>query len=622
MAGAGHLRPLGRSLVLVARAAPRELLRLSLLNLAFGAGPAVILLLSKVVIDEVARLVQDGTGTGPGEVFGNPTLLWSVVAFVVINVLLDSAETLAGLEIASLRDRLAGRVKWLIYDKVANFEDIALFEDPERLNTLVLAEQSIPKLQRMALTLGNLLTGLFVLIPVLVLSATLVWWVPVVIFVTAIPSIWVQLRYEEIGWSVERAQAGSARRMSLLGRVFTGPEYAKELRLFRLQPHLLGGWRSLFWSTFAEMRRVRKRGALLIAGWSLIGGLGAGLPYVYVVSMAAQGRLSLGDLALYAGLVFEMRRSLYVLVGNAADLQEIALGSSAVFRLLDLQPQLTAGPGVPAGGADGAGDPGRRCTLEVRGVSFSYPGDDRRVLTAVDLSARTGEMVVIVGENGAGKTTLAKLLCRLYDPQEGAIRWCGTDIRALDLAAWRDRIAMVNQDYARFPATVRENIGFGQVSALDDQAAIEAAADRAGLRPAIRRWPAGLDTPLSKQLEAGVEPSGGQWQRIGIARALVRHHTSDLLILDEPTASLDAKAEYEIFRILRAMARDKIAIVISHRLALARTAHRIVVMEHGRVVETGTHDELMAAGALYHALFTRQASSYTAADEKGVPVGD
>ena len=232
------------------------------------------------------------------------------------------------------------------------------------------------------------------------------------------------------------------------------------------------------------------------------------------------------------------------------------------------------------------------------------------MLKGISLAIRPGETVAIVGKNGAGKSTLVKLLCRLYDPQEGSILWSGADIRSIDLETLRRNIAVVMQDFAQFPTTARENIGFGRLEGLHDDAAIASAAQSSGLTSLLESLPDSLETPLTKQLENGTELSRGQWQRIALARALFRRPQASLLILDEPTAAFDPDIEYEFYRLFREMARGRTAIFISHRLALARTADRIVVLDEGEIAEIGAHEELMQTGGLYSRMFKLQASGY------------
>jgi ATP-binding cassette subfamily B protein len=613
---------LTRGLRLIVQVAPGELRRLALLKLVFGAGPAVLLYLGKSVIDETARRTVPAA---PADVLGtflsSPALLWSVVGFVAVHIVLDAADTTSVFQVTSLRDRLSGEIKARLYAKVAGFQDLALFENPELLDLLHLAQEGIPKLQQLALIVGNLLTGLFVLLPIVPLAFSIAWWVPAVIFLTALPSVWVQLRYEGRSWSIQNAQAGLVRRIGIQERVLTGQEYAKELRLFGLQHYFLDGWRVLFWSALTEMRAVRHRGTLVVIAWSALSGLGAGLPYAVVVLAALSGRYSLGALALYAGLIFEVRRSLFIVIANMTNLQGSALGAAAIFRLLDLSTPHSQPHLAPHGVDEVVADPPRPWgELRLRGVSFTYPGSETQALNGVDLTIRTGEIVVLVGENGAGKTTLAKLLCRLFDPTEGQILLDGRDTRTINLDTWRERLAVVMQDFARFPATVRENVGFGWLPKLADDAALWQVTRRAGMAAALETFPTGLDTPLTKQFEGGTELSGGQWQRVAIARALLRQPEAELLILDEPTAALDPQTEHEVFTTFRQMVEGKMAVIISHRLGLARMADAVAVLEGGRIVEVGAHDELMRLRGRYHAMFTRQADSYLApATPKAAP---
>lgn len=610
------LRVLSRMLVLTGRAAPLELRNLLLANVIIGAGPAVLLYLGKRVIDETIALAGEQTSiTSYDAILATPALIWSIAGFIIVNILLDSVDTLRIFASTALRDRVLGTVKSRIHRKIAEFEDIALFESPELLDTLQLAQQSLPRFRQLSTALTEVTTGLFVMIPVLALSFSIAWWVPVVIFCSSVPSIWVQMHYGEQYWSIERSQTLQLRQLGIYERVLTEPNYAKDLRQLGLQQFFLNRWNWLFWKAFEETRQVRQRGSFVVIAWSALTGLGTGLPYLYVVAAALNGRYSPGDLALYAGLVFQVRRSLYALLGTTTNLQEIALSATAFFQLLDLKATLQR---VQLLGAETAvTTPQHRDAaheIAITDVSFAYPSRDSWAIQNINLKIRSGELVIVVGENGAGKTTLAKLLCRLYDPQNGAIRWAGKDIREFDLATLRREITVMNQDYARFPATLRENILFGALDQKADDNAILQVAEAAGLGPMLGGLPRGLDTPLSTELEHGIDPSGGQWQRLALARALLRQPQSKLVLLDEPTAALDPKTEHETFGIFREMARDKITIVISHRLALARLAHRIVVMERGRIVEMGTHELLMKQQGVYYELFMRQASSYLPED--------
>jgi len=279
---------------------------------------------------------------------------------------------------------------------------------------------------------------------------------------------------------------------------------------------------------------------------------------------------------------------------------------------LDLQPQLSRSQNFPVNGKNSphyAVKPSQK-GIEIENLSFIYPNSDRPILQDINLTIHPNEMIVLVGENGAGKTTLAKLLCRLYDPSGGAIIWNGQDLRSLPLEELRSRIDVVMQDYARFPTTVRENVAFGDLLKMQQDKDIKEAIAEAGLTRVIEKLDRGLETLLGRQLEGGVDLSGGQWQRLAIARALLRLSQTELIILDEPTANLDPKTEHEIYNIFRTLAKGRIAVIVSHRLALAKLADRVVVLEQGQIIEVGTHDELMALGGQYHLMFSRQASSY------------
>lgn len=607
------LQALRRSLWMVFQAAPIELRNLTLINLLTGAGPSISLLFGKIIIDEASRIIQSGTFTEGtiqesfAQLLAQPKLAWAIAITVVLNLIVDSINSVDTALFASLRDRVQGYAQGKVLDKVANFDDIALFETPDLLNLLELANKGIQRIQRLSFIVAATLMGVFTFIPSILVSLSVEWWVPLLLLASSIPSIVVEMKHHKKSWRVEETQASVTREMDIYARVLTGEAYAKEVRLFSLQSVLLNRWRGLFARMFGTMEQVRRDGALAVMLWALISGVGVALPYVYVIAGVLQGRYTLGDLALYTGIILQVRRSLYILIGNTGDIYDVALASSPIFQLLDLEPQLHSGAAFPVSKLEVR--PSEQ-GIQLHGLSFCYPGSEKPTLNRIDLQIHPGEMIALVGENGAGKTTLAKLLCRLYDPTEGRITWNGQDLRQLQLDSLRSRIAVVMQDYARFPATLRENVGWGYLPKLEEDHAIDAALQDAGIDYVVNELAQGLETPLGKQLEDGVDLSGGQWQRLAIARALMRLSEAELLVFDEPTAALDPKNEHEIYRIFKTIAQGRMAVVVSHRLALAKMADRIIVLEHGKIVEAGTHEALMEQGERYYTMFTRQASSY------------
>jgi ATP-binding cassette subfamily B protein len=637
---------LRRGIWLIFQAAPIETRNLILLNIISGAAPSAVLFLDKLIIDEVSRLLlQTKTAEPVALLLSQPLLLWSVVGVLSLKLIDDSLEKLNSFAGTSLRDRVQGAVEGKVLEKVANFNDIALFENPELLNIVELAKAGVKQIQQLAFRFTFTITAIFTFIPSIGLAATIAWWVPLLMLISSSPSIYIQRKYSRIIWRVQRKQAKISREMNLSSQVLIAEEYAKELRLFNLQRLWFDRWQGQFLQFFTEMQNIRKKGAIAVLLWSMFSRIGLALPFIYVIIGALAGRYTLGDLALYSGLIVRVEESLMILIDNSNNLYDISLSITPIFQLLDLKPQLHSPQPVLKDSKHDSDRPNLRTPIaesafvdentrldsltlannqiaglpstipnkigiQIKDLSFCYPGSSKSTISGMNLTINPGEMLVVVGENGAGKTTLGKLLGRLYDPTEGSIEWNGKDLRNYPLEEVRSRIAVVMQDYARFPATVRENVGFGNLLSLSDDAAINEAISEAGIAAKVNSLEKGLETPLGKQLEEGIDLSGGQWQRIAIARALMRLSSVEVLIFDEPTAALDPKTEHEIYGIFRQIAVGKTTIVISHRLGLAKIADRIAVMENGKIVEIGNHDELIAANGIYCAMFTRQASSY------------
>ena len=427
-----------------------------------------------------------------------------------------------------------------------------------------------------------------------------------------IPPLVIGLRIEKLWERVRQEHAEARRSMALLSELATTAPAGKEIRVFDLAEELERRYRSTFETVDRRERSVDVRAGLMsAAGWGCFA-LGYMAAVALVVYRAVAGDLSVGAVVVTLSLGAQVNRQVTELVDNA---RWFARTTEAVGRYRWLA-DYSARAHTALVPADPAPVPERLVSgITFDGVSFTYPGTDAPVLEHLDLHLPAGSIVAIVGENGAGKTTLAKLLLRFYEPTEGGILVDGIDIRRFDVSEWRERLSAGFQDFAKLQFLARESVGVGSLPDLGDTVAVTAALDRGAAADLPARLPAGLDTQLGREFDGGIDLSTGQWQKVAVARAMMREDPL-LLLLDEPTASLDAATEHALFERFAGQARraaertGAITLLVSHRFSTVRVADVILVIEAGRVLERGTHDELMRAGGRYAELYSLQARSY------------
>ncbi len=593
-----YLKYLPRTFALVRESSRAFAAGMILLLLGQAALPAAMAWVGKLIVDAVVAAARSGDA---GQ-------RWHVLRLVGLEAGLMALSTAMSRGQALLRDlmraSLGNHVNTLILEKAATLE-LRHFEDADFYDKMQNArrEASIRPLG-MALETASLLQQMLILISYAALLVRLSPWSVLLIVVASVPSFIAEARFSGESFRLNTWRAPEGRRQNYLEWILTRDSHVKEVKLFDLAPLVLRRYRALFGKFYAEDRSLalRKGAAGIALGLlSLLAFYGA---YAFMAVRAALGAITLGDLTLYLSVFRQGQSAIQSALASIGSLYEDGLFMSNLFAYLDIGTGGELPRRVPAlTPARAHAQP-----IEFRDVSFRYPGSDKWVLRGVSLRLSPGEKVALVGENGAGKSTLVKLLMRLYDPSEGAILYGGVDLRDMDARDLRDRIGVLFQDFVRYQWTARENVGIGWVPALEDRARIERAIDDGGARAVIDQLPQKLDTMLGGWFEEGHELSGGQWQKIALARAFMRD--SEVLVLDEPTASLDAEAEHELFVRLQQLAAHRTAILISHRFSTVRRADRIAVLQEGRVEELGTHDELLAHNGRYAHLFRLQASGY------------
>ena len=498
--------------------------------------------------------------------------------------------------------QLANRIRAEVIRKALTL-DLAHFEDPDFYDRLQNARREggykpVELINDTFLIVQNMITLLSFALLMLRFSP----WLVLILLATSIPAFIAETRYSEQGFRLLTRRAPETRQVNYLARLLTEDTAAKEIKLFNIGETLLKRYTTLFDKFFREDKRLALRRAAAGFSLGLIATLGFYGSYAWIVWYTVQGRISLGDMTLYLAIFRQGQSTFQSILSAMGNIYENNLFMANFFEFLRLQPTMKISPqqkklSLPL-----------REGIEFRSVGFRYPDSDEWALRGVDLTINPGEKIALVGHNGAGKTTLIKLLSRLYDATEGIILIDGVDIRDVDPVELHERIGVIFQDFVRYHLPARENIGMGQIDALEDAERIVAAARKSGAHALIEGLPSGYDTMLGRWFRDGHELSLGQWQKIALARAFMRD--AEILVLDEPTASVDAQTEYEIFQHFKELTDGKMAILISHRFSTVRMADRIALIEHGRIAELGTHEELLRRNGTYAELFSMQAEGY------------
>ncbi|WP_406853747.1 ABC transporter ATP-binding protein [Alsobacter sp. KACC 23698] len=601
----GALRRIPALFRLVWEASPSLTLGSMILRLSRALLPVAALYVGKLIIDEVVLQTRAGA---PGPALSD----WLASGRLARLGLLVAAEF--GLAIvADALARASNLVDSLLAELYSNHASIRLMRHAATLDLAQFEntdqQDRLERARRQVTGRTTLLTQLFGqaqdLVTVASLAAGLMAYEPLLILMllaALAPALIGEIHFNAQGYRLNYFRTPERRKLDYVRYLGSSVETVKEVKLFGLNDFLVERFRRYADAMYRDNRRLAVRRAAWGGGLAALGALAYYVAYAVIALRTVQGQFSLGDLTFLAGSFLRLRTLLEGLLLGFSQIAGQALYLDDLFSFFDIRPDILS----PAHALPFPSPIRRGVTFE--NVGFRYPDTDRWAVRGLNLNLKAGEVLALVGENGAGKTTIVKLLARLYDPTEGRILLEGRDLRDYDLAELRSHVGVIFQDFVRFHFTAGENIGMGRIAEAQDQIRVRDAAERSLADQVVARLPQGYDQPLGKRFSDGYDLSGGEWQKIAIARAYMRD--ADILILDEPTAALDARAEFEVFQRFGDLSRGRTAVLISHRFSTVRMADRIVVVEGGRVVEEGSHDDLVRAQGRYAELFELQAAGY------------
>jgi ATP-binding cassette subfamily B protein len=560
--------------------------------------PVTVLWIGKLIIDGVIGAIAARSA-------GRPVDWWALGSLVALELgIAVGGEGLArfsALLESLLGDLFANKISVRLMRHAATL-DLAQFEDADTYDHLERARrQTTGRIGLLALLLSTAqdLVTLASLAGVLLVQLP---WLLLLLAVAVVPSFLGEAHFAALGYSLLYRWTPERRLLDYLRYMGASDESAKEVKLFGLSDFLVGRYDRLSDEFYQQNKRLAVRRNVVSTALVTLGTLGYYAAYAVIIYLTVLGRYTIGSLTFLAGSFRQSRELIQRILLSLSNIYEQSLYLGDLFTFFDVTPRVLSRPGARAVPVP------IRQGFEFMDVGFRYPGSERWAVRHLSFSLAPDERIALVGENGAGKTTLVKLLARLYDPDDGQILLDGVDLRDYDLESLRKNIGVIFQDFVRYDLILKENIGVGQVERLDDDARIREAGRRSLADSVATRLTGGYDQMLGRRFDGGVDLSGGEWQKVALGRAYLRE--AQVLILDEPTAALDARAEYEVFLRFAELTQGRMAVLISHRFSTVRMADRIIVLQGGELVDQGTHEQLVARGGLYAELFSLQAAGY------------